>query len=113
MCDFSLGTTLSGWRDVKIQELTDDLAELRSCVNKEVGPGPHSLSRSSPVPNKPYGFCGRKAPRKKKKEADPPTQPSFCEALYPIVYQRIHRTSDSSTLTQWFLLTTLSRMEFF
>ena len=66
MCNFSLGTTLSGWRDVKIQELTDDLAELRSCVNKEVGPGPHSLSRSSPVPNKPYGFCGRKAPRKKK-----------------------------------------------
>ena len=26
------------------------------------------LSHSSPVPNKPYGFCGHKAPRKKEKE---------------------------------------------
>ena len=34
--------------------------ELR--VMREVGPGSHSLSYSSPVPNKPYGPCGRKAP---------------------------------------------------
>ena len=33
---------------------------------EEVGLGSHSPSRSSPVPEKPYGFCGRKAPRKKK-----------------------------------------------
>ena len=39
-------------------------AELGSCVNREGGLGPHSLSHSSPVPNKPYGFCGRKAPQK-------------------------------------------------
>ena len=26
----------------------------------------HSLFHSPPVPNKPYGFCGRKAPRKTK-----------------------------------------------
>ena len=36
--------------------------ELRSCVDREVGLGSYSLSRSSPVPDKPYGFCGRKAP---------------------------------------------------
>ena len=36
--------------------------ELRGCVNREVGLGSHSLSHSSPVPNKPCGFCGRKAP---------------------------------------------------
>ena len=41
-------------------------SELRSCVNGELGLGSHSLSHSSPVPNKPYGFCGRKAPCKKK-----------------------------------------------
>ena len=35
-------------------------SELRSCVNREVGLGSHSLSHSSPVPNKPYGFCERK-----------------------------------------------------
>ena len=29
------------------------------------GPGSHSLSHSAPVPNKPYGFCGRNAPWKK------------------------------------------------
>ena len=33
-----------------------------SCVNREVGLGCHSLSHSSPVPNKPHGFCRRKAP---------------------------------------------------
>ena len=43
-------------------------SELRSRVNREVGPGSHSLSHSSPVPNKPYGFCGRKAPWKKKSQ---------------------------------------------
>ena len=37
-------------------------AELRSCLNREVGLGPHFLSHSSPVPNKPYCFCARKAP---------------------------------------------------
>ena len=36
------------------------LSELKSCVNREVGLG------SSAVPNKPYGFCGREAPWKKK-----------------------------------------------
>ena len=41
--------------------------ELRSCVKREVGLGSHSLSHSSPVPNKLYGFCGRKAPWKRKK----------------------------------------------
>ena len=28
-------------------------------MNSEVELGPHSISHSSPVPNKPYGFCGR------------------------------------------------------
>ena len=37
-------------------------ADLRGCVNRAVGLGSHSLSHSSPVPNKPYGFCGRRAP---------------------------------------------------
>ena len=43
-------------------------AEVRSCVNREVGLGSHSLShfphhrRPHPVPNNPYGFCGRKEP---------------------------------------------------
>ena len=37
-------------------------SELRSCVNSEVGLGSHFLSHSSPVPNKPHGFCGRKQP---------------------------------------------------
>ena len=34
----------------------------RSCVNREVGMGSHSLHHSSTVPDKPYSFCGRKAP---------------------------------------------------
>ena len=33
-------------------------------MNRAVGLGSHSLSHTSPVPNKPYGFCGRKAPWK-------------------------------------------------
>ena len=28
-------------------------------MNREVELGPHSLSDSSPVPNRPYGFCDR------------------------------------------------------
>ena len=41
--------------------------ELRSCVNREVGLGSHSHIPFFPtVPNKLYGFCGRKAPGKKK-----------------------------------------------
>ena len=36
----------------------------------EQGGGPelgfNSLFQSFPVPNKPYGFCGREAPRKKR-----------------------------------------------
>ena len=36
----------------------DPCLELRGRVNKEVGLGSHSLSHSSPVPDKPYGFCG-------------------------------------------------------
>ena len=45
-----------------VAELKERVAELGSCVNREVGLGSHSLSHSSPVPNKPYSFCGRKAP---------------------------------------------------
>ena len=33
------------------------------CVNRVVGLVSHSLSHSFPVPNKPYGFCGREARR--------------------------------------------------
>ena len=40
--------------------------EVRSWVKREVGLGSRSLAHSYPVPNKPHGFCGRKAPRKKK-----------------------------------------------
>ena len=47
---------------MKETELT---SELRSCVNWEVDPASQSLSHSLPVPNKPYGFCGRKTPRNK------------------------------------------------
>ena len=36
--------------------------------NTELGLGSHSISHSFPVPNKPYGFHGRKAPTKRKKE---------------------------------------------
>ena len=53
------------------------LAQTRGCtrkrdqssgavVNREVGVGSHSLSHSYPVPDKPCGFCGLKAPRTKK-----------------------------------------------
>ena len=38
-------------------------------MNREVGVGSHSLSHSYPVPDKPYGFCGLKAPRTKKEES--------------------------------------------
>ena len=48
--------------------LTGRKSKLRSCVNREVGLGSHSLSHSSPVPNKPYGFCGRAAPWRKNEE---------------------------------------------
>ena len=44
-------------------------SELKRCVNRSVGlRRSHSLSHSSPVPNKPYGFCRRKAPWKKKEK---------------------------------------------
>ena len=52
-------------------------SELRSCVNRNVGLGSHSLSQSSSVPNKPYGFCGHKAPWKKKKKM-PVSELSSC-----------------------------------
>ena len=42
-------------------------SEIKRCLKREVGLGSHSLSHSSSVPNKPYGFCGRKAPWKEKK----------------------------------------------
>ena len=45
----------------------DWLFEHRS-VNREVGLGSHSPSHSSPIPNKPYSFCGRKAPWKKRRK---------------------------------------------
>ena len=45
-----------------------NLKKFRNCVNREVGLGcqsvmPYPILPS--VPNKPYGFCGRKAQRKK------------------------------------------------
>ena len=40
------------------------LSELRICVDREVRLVSHCLSRSSPVPYKPYGLCGRKAHNK-------------------------------------------------
>ena len=51
-------------------------------MNREVDLGSHSLSNSSSVPDKPYGFCGRKAPIKKwknkMKETDDRAQ-GLCE----------------------------------
>jgi len=46
------------------------LAELRSCVNKEMGLGYHSLPHSFFVPNKPYGFRERKAPSKMERKKE-------------------------------------------
>ena len=37
-------------------------------MNREVGLDSLSLSHSPPVPNKPDGVCGRKAPSKKRKK---------------------------------------------
>ena len=55
-------------------------SELRSCVNREVGLGPHSLSHSAPVPDKPYGFCGRRAPwKKRRKSKRPKSRRKLCE----------------------------------
>ena len=39
--------------------------EPRGCVNRGVGLGSHPLSHSFPVPNKPQGFCGRTAWKKR------------------------------------------------
>ena len=36
--------------------------QLKNYVNREVGLGSHTLSHSAPVPDKPYGLCGRKTP---------------------------------------------------
>ena len=36
-------------------------------MNREVGLGSYSLSHTAPVPDKPYGFLGRKASGKKKR----------------------------------------------
>ena len=52
-------------------------SELRGCVNREVGLGSHSLSHSSPVPNKLYAFCSRKAPLQK--ESIGPRAQELCE----------------------------------
>ena len=52
--------------------------EPRICVNREVGLGSHSLSHTSHVPNKPYGFCGRKAPSQAKMGLAPRAQ-ELCE----------------------------------
>ena len=46
-----------------VRIIRQPLAELRGCVNSVVGLGSHSLSHSFPVPNKSYGFRGRKARR--------------------------------------------------
>ena len=46
-------------------------SELRNCVNREVLGGSgltHFLSHSFSIRNKPYSFCERKGPRRRKKE---------------------------------------------
>ena len=50
----ALGTVLNDRRSALV-------SELRSCVNRELGLGCHSLFHFPPVPNKSDGFCGRKA----------------------------------------------------
>ena len=45
-----------------LERVKENIPQLRSYVNWEVGLGSHSLSHSFPVPNNPYGFCGRQAP---------------------------------------------------
>ena len=50
---------------------TEATTELRSCVNRMMGMGSHSLFHSflrPLVPDKLYGFCGRQAPRNKKSQ---------------------------------------------
>ena len=39
------------------------VSEFRSCVNREVGLGLIAYPILPASSNKPYGFCGRKAPR--------------------------------------------------
>ena len=41
------------YQTIKEREKEEKKRELRSCVNREVGLGTHSLSHSSPVHNKP------------------------------------------------------------
>ena len=55
-------------------------SKLGSCVKREVGLGCHSLSHSSPVPNKPHGFCRRQAPWKKKKKKTNDRAQELCES---------------------------------
>ena len=57
-------TSLAALGEIKGAKLYRGI-ELRSCVSGEVGLGSHSQSCSSPIPNEPYGFCGRKARQKK------------------------------------------------
>ena len=55
--------------DVKHDERRKVGVRARELCEQAVGLGSHSLSHCSPVHfNKPHGFWGRKAPRKKKKK---------------------------------------------
>ena len=51
-----------------LDSLLKSSAEVRSCVNREGSPGLSVPTHSSPVPDKPCGFCGREAPQKKEEE---------------------------------------------
>ena len=55
-----------------MKKKTDDRAQ--ELCEQGGGPGSHSLSHSSTVPNNPYGFCGKK----KKKKTDDRVQ-ELCE----------------------------------
>ena len=57
------------WKDDLLKTQPPNLKKFRSSVNREVGLGCQSVMPYPilpPVPNKPYGFCGRKATRKTK-----------------------------------------------
>ena len=67
------------WACHRKQKVEWEAPEIRRCVNREVSLDclSRSLCHSSPIPNKPHGFCGCKAPWQKKREKKKDGKPTL------------------------------------
>ena len=81
------------WACHRKQKVEWEAPEIRRCVNREVSLDclSRSLCHSSPIPNKPHGFCGCKAPWQKKREKKKMGSPHWHVSMFSIHLQKLLR----------------------